>query len=488
MTASNDTGESPEDDRKRKFAADCFKKATEAMAKQNWDYAVEMFSVAVKMVPSNVMYRQNLRGVTCKKYKDNGSGKSMAFLTVNGIRSKIKKARAGSNWAEMDTAAEEGLAINPWDAQFNADLGEAAKARGFIEVAMFAYETAVKNAAENKDMMIALAEIYEARGDYDRAVGVLERVAKLDPLNGAIRSKIQSVSTNKVIDRGGYEGAGNTKDVKPEAKKGYEASITGGASKQNEMLAPGESVENDLLRAIKKEPANVANYLKLADHYKREGNLDKAAKTFKQALDVSGDPNVREQMEDVELEMVRKNLLFAKEAVSSNPADEMAKKNAIDLAKELLEQEIEIYSRRTDRYPNDMKLKNELAIRFMQANKPALAIPLFQQASKDVRLEATVLVNLGVCFLKQKQNSLAARQFAKALEKLNANDNPKPFLDCHYWLGRLAEEARDYTTAETHYIDIVGVDYGFKDVAARLERIQKEMGKSSESSGGLGDE
>ena len=40
---------SPDDDRKSKFASDCFKKATEAMAKQNWDYAVEMFSVAIKM-------------------------------------------------------------------------------------------------------------------------------------------------------------------------------------------------------------------------------------------------------------------------------------------------------------------------------------------------------------------------------------------------------------------------------------------------------
>ena len=89
MTMSMD-GTSPEEQRKRKFASDCFKKATEAMAKQNWDYAVEMFAVAIKMAPDNLMYRQSLRGVEQKKYKDNGSGRSMAFLTVNSIRSKIK--------------------------------------------------------------------------------------------------------------------------------------------------------------------------------------------------------------------------------------------------------------------------------------------------------------------------------------------------------------------------------------------------------------
>ena len=481
-------GYTPEEQRKRKFAMDCFKKATEAMAKQNWDYAVEMFCTAVKMVPDHIAYRQQLRGCERKKYKDNKSGKSMAFLTVNSIRSKIKKARNAKNWAEMDTAAEEGLAINPWDAHFNADLGEACRERGCNDVATFAYETAVENAPENKDMLIALATMYERKRDYTNAVKTLERVMRLDPLNGAVRSKIQSLGADEVIDRGGYEGAKNTQEVKTDIKQGYEESVKGAAKNPKDVLAPGESAENDLLRAIKKDPANLAGYLKLADHYKREGDLEKAAKALKQALDVSGDPNVREQMEDVELEMVRKNLLFAKEASSKDPNDAVAKQNKVDLAKELLDQEIEIYSRRTERYPNDMKLKNELAQRFMQANKPALAIPLLQAASKDVRLEAQVLVNLGMCFLKQKQNPLATRQFKKAVEKLTASEHPQPFKDCHYWLGRLAEEAKDLAAAETHYLEILGIDYAYKDVSARLEKIQEQLGKSGDVDLGDSDE
>ena len=122
-------GYSPEEQRKRKLASDCLKRATEAMAKQNWDYAVEMFATAVKMVPDNLMYRQSLRGSERKKYKDNKSGASMAFLKLSGIRSRIKKARGAKNWADLDLAAEEGLAVNPWDAHFNADLGEAARER-----------------------------------------------------------------------------------------------------------------------------------------------------------------------------------------------------------------------------------------------------------------------------------------------------------------------------------------------------------------------
>lgn len=483
-------GYSPEEQRKRQLAGECFKKATEAMAKQNWDYACNMFGTAIKMWPDNVTFRQSLRGVQRKKYKDNKSGASMAFLKVNSVRSKIKKARAAKNWAEMDTAAEEGLMINPWDGQFNADLGEATRELGFNEVATFAYETATASDSqpENKDYLIALAGMYELRRDYRKAVAVLDKVMVLDPLNGAVRSKIQALGADEVIDRGGYEDAKDTQGVKTEIKQGYEESVKGGAKTGSEMLAPGESLENDLKRAIKKEPANVANYLKLADYYKREGDLDQAAGALKQALAVSGDTNIREQMEDVEIDMVRKNLQFATEAASQNPDDPTAKQNKFDLQKELRDQEIEIFSRRVERYPADLKLKHELAQRFMSAGKHALAIPLLQQATKDIRLEATVLVSLGKCFLAQKQNPLATRQFQKAIEKLNANDHPEPFKECHYLLGRLAEAGKDLPQAEVHYSEVLAVDYAYKDTAARLEKIQGQLGSAGVIDVGESDE
>ncbi len=472
-------GNSPEEQRKRKFAADCMKKAMEAMAKNNFDYAAEMFGTAAKLVPDNLVFRQSLRGCQKKKYKENKTGASMAFLKVNSARSKIKKARTAKNWAEMDAAAEEGLAINPWDGHFNADLGEAARARGFYEIATFAYETATApdSAPENKDFLVSLAEMYEIRRDYKRAVSTLEKVMRMDPLNGSIRSKIQALGANEVIDRGNYEGAGNTQDVRQDVvKQGYEESVKGTVKTgAGDVLAPGESMENDLQRACKKEPT-AANFQKLADFYKREGKLEESVQAFKKALDISGDANLREQMEDVELDMVRKNLQFAREAASRAPGDEVAAKNVKDLVQELRNQEIEVFSRRAERYPNDLKLKHELALRFMAAAKHQQAIPLLQAASKDVRIEAQVLVSLGRCFLQQKQNQLATRQFQKAIEKLNANDHPDAFKECHYLLGRLAEAASDWKQAELHYSEVVGLDFAYKDASARLEEIQKKLG------------
>ncbi|WP_373650344.1 MULTISPECIES: tetratricopeptide repeat protein [unclassified Schlesneria] len=465
---------SPEEQRRRKLAADCFNRATQAMAKQNWDYAVEMFATAVKMVPDNLMYRQSLRGCERKKYKDNKTGASMAFLKLSSVRGRIRKARSAQNWVDLDQAAEEGLAINPWDAQFNADLGDAARERGFLEIAAFAFEQATSpdSAPENKDFLIALAEIYEQRKNFTAAINTLDKVMKLDPLNGAVRSKIQALGANMTIHQAGYDEAESTKEVQNTApKQGYEQSVKGDVKTNKQVLGPGESVEADLQRMMRKEPQNVAHYQKLADYYRREGRLEESVKTYKQALDVSGDVNIREQMEDVELDMVRQNLNFAKEAAARDQ-NETSRAIVSELANELLLQEIEVYSRRADRYPNDLKLKHELAKRFMRCKKYDKAIPLLQAASKDIRLEAQVLTSLGSCFLAKKQNNLAKRQFEKALEKLSSTENPGPFKECSYYLGRLAEEASDNSAAEKYYSDILAIDYGYKDVAQRLTEIQ----------------
>ena len=75
-----------------KYAAESFKKGTEAMAKQNWDYCVSMFGQAVKLVPSNLLYRQTLRGTERRKYPK-GTGAKMAGMRLMGVKASIKKSR-----------------------------------------------------------------------------------------------------------------------------------------------------------------------------------------------------------------------------------------------------------------------------------------------------------------------------------------------------------------------------------------------------------
>lgn len=482
MSDENLAGYSEDEQKKRRIALECYKKGNEALAKHNFDYSVEMFGKSVMLVPDHLHYRQVLRGSECKKYRDNGTGASMAFVRAAGARTKSKKARMQKNWHDLDRAGEEGLTINPWDAHFNADVGDAAAHLSYGEVAVFAYEMAVKADPKNKDYLRALARAYEHRSRYAEAISIWEKVRALDPLDTEARSKITGLNAENTIKKAGFD----KENVKlPEVVQGYEQSVKGDAVDPNAAAAPGESAEDDLRHAIRKDPANVGNYLKLAELYRKELRFEESIAIYEKALQATGgDPNVRERMEDVQLDLGRRNRDLIKQTAANEPGNAGLQQQYLDVKKELLQQEITVFSARVERYPQDLRLKSELAQRYYDGGKSALAIPLYQQAAKDPRLEAVVRVSLGKCFLKERKNDLAEFQFLKATEKLNPQDHLKVLLECHYYLGRLAEESGRKPEAIKHYNEVISLDYDFKDARTRMEKLQGEGGHR----GGLVDE
>ncbi|MBX3442956.1 MAG: tetratricopeptide repeat protein [Planctomyces sp.] len=449
---------------REKWAAVWFRKGVEAMNKQNWPLAVESFAMCVTMKPDNLGFRQNLRGCTQKKYADNGSGAgALAKTKLMGIRSRIKKARAAGAWNEVDKACEEGLQLNPWDVQLNAELANACKEQGWTEIAAWSYALARKSDMNNIELNKALAAVLEGRGQYKEAVAVWEHLYKLDPKNGEARSKIMGLQTKETTERGGYDDATSTRDVrigKPAPGRG------------KETVAPGQSIEVDLKHAIRKEPEKVENYMKLADHYRRNRNLDAAQELLQKALEVSGsDAGVREILEDVELEQLVANLELAKAAAATSGSD-TDRQNSAALAQELLKREVEVLSARVERYPADLNRKYELATRFMRMQKWALAIPLLQKASQDPRMKGKALVALGKSFLYDKKVSLARGQFERSLPELNSEQDPDSFKEAHYLLARVCEELGDKTSAEKYYGEVLVHDYEYKDAKDRLEKLQ----------------
>ena len=457
------------DAEKKKIAADCWKKGSEAMAKENWDYAIEMFGKSVSLVPDNLLYRQTLRGVERKKYADNGSGAKMAGLRLTKVRARIKAGRLKKNWGAIDRAAEDGLKINPWDSSLLFELGVAARERGFSEVATDAMRTAVANNSKNKDFARELAELLEARGDYNEAAKIWQRLAKLDPLDTHARTKSMQVLTDNVIDRGGYESAESTRDTMADDEIAKRLKTGGGGNADG----PGQSEEADLVHAVRREPESIENRLRLGSHYRKNGKLEEAAATIQEALEISGgDPSIRESLEDVELDQLRKNLTLAKDSASRD--DDQDQNNVRAINTELIRREIEIFSKRVDRYPNDLKLKYELGSRFVRVKNYVQAIPLFQVCVKDSRLATGALTSLGKCFIAEKKGKLAKRQFEKAVESVNQLDEPDLYKEVHYWLARLLEEDGEQSSAEHHYTEVLAVDYEYKDALARMEGLSED--------------
>ena len=278
------------------------------------------------------------------------------------------------------------------------------------------------------------------------------------------------VLTDNVIDRGGYEGAETTRD----AMADEEVARRLGTATGGQADGPGQSEEADLVHAVRREPEMVEHRLNLANHYRKSGKLEEAASTLKETLEISGgDAGIRENLEDVELDLLRQNLNLARDTAATASDDE-ALRNVKAINGELIKREIEVFSSRVQRYPNDLKMKFELGTRFVKIKKYAQAIPLFQVCVKDNRLETGALTSLGKCFIAEKKGKLAKRQFEKAVESISQIDEPDLYKEVHYWLARLLEEEGDRSTAEHHYTEVLAVDYEYKDTLSRMEGLSED--------------
>ena len=462
-------------DRNKKIAADCWRRGNEALSKENWDYSIEMFTTAVKLEPEALLYRQTKRGAERKKYGDNNSGSKMGVLKIAGLKTKIKNSRRKKDWATVDQYAEEGLSINPWDPILNAEMAEACQNQGYEDAAIFGYKMAIENDKSNIGYYKSLGRLLEEKGEFKQARECWEMAFKLDPMDGEARSKVTELMATETRVRGGYEGAEKSSGVKRQS-----AYDEGRATREQRHQAqqggapdgPGQSVEADLQRLIRKEPENKDHYLKLGDHYRREGKLDEAKENYEKSYELSGkDANIGEQVEDIELEQLKVKLKDAKDAYNADRENEEAKKRVTLISKALIKREIEIFSKRVERYPADMRIKYDLSQRFIRLKKWAPAISLLQQSVKDTRISSDALVALGKCFYAEGKKELAKRQFEKALPSISPDEKPDIYKEAHYLIARLYEESKEKTKAEDHYSEILAVDYDYRDARERLEGL-----------------
>ena len=65
---------------------------------------------------------------------------------------------------------------------------------------------------------------------------------------------------------------------------------------------------------------------------------------------------------------------------------------------------------------------------------------------------------------------MAKRYYEEALGSLNAGDSDN-LKELRYVLGRVAEEMGDKDSAVQHYEELAAMDYGFRDIAQRLDAL-----------------
>ena len=148
--------------------------------------------------------------------------------------------------------------------------------------------------------------------------------------------------------------------------------------------------------------------------------------------------------------------------------EEQAKQARIDQ----LRFELKVFKDRSERYPSDLRLKFELAIRRFNAGQFDDAIPLFQQARSDLKNRASCGVYLGRCFHRKEYYDQAIAALEDTLLDFDGADEDMG-KSLHYWLARAQEARGDVEAARKTYGTVLQMDYTYRDVRARLDALQK---------------
>ena len=169
-------------------------------------------------------------------------------------------------------------------------------------------------------------------------------------------------------------------------------------------------------------------------------------------------------MNDRAIDMDLKNL----GAAAAADPDNLDLKTALEarMADRLAEQ-IQEAQRRVDQNPTDPQLRFDLGHALYNSGDYSAAIPHLQQATRNPHVRTRVLLLLGRTFKAKGMFDLSIKQLTDALADLHTMDHIKK--EVLYEKGVLHEEIGDKTTALECFKQIYEVDYGYRDVAARVE-------------------
>jgi len=444
----------------------CFEHATRNSTKGDYDYANNLFTQCVVGDPGNLIYLQNFLGNLQKKYNNNKKGGKLASLKGAGSKALIKKCLAKKDWQGVIKSGCDMLALNPWDTTTLTAMARACEELEHEECQLFCLRTALDAHPKDPDVNRLAGLTLERMGQFDQAIACWRRVELAKPGDDEAQRKIGNLTINKTIQQGHYE----------EKVAGYETSDDSSAPpgpKKTADTRPQQTLEQQIKGAIARDPAEISNYLKLADLYQNGGQLDEAEATLNTALDASGGGEMaaRERIEDLQMLRGRQQIEVAEKRAAAEKTAE-----AVGLLKrvkaDVNRTELTIYAARCERTPGKPGLEHELGLRLKRAGQYNEAIQHLQAARSDAKHKAALLLELGECFHHIKQYKLAMTNYLLAVEASSERDQETKKLAL-YRAGKLAMGLRDLEMAEIHLTALAELDFGYKDVPDCLDKLNR---------------
>src|SRR5947208_5976039 len=443
-------------------------KAVAAIELRNFGYAISLLQEMLKQEPQFLTGRELLRRAEVTKSKSAKKSFfniSTASFTVMNAQRKIK-----NDPKRAVEILEKVLEKEPYNRQANLILKEAAQAAGWPEIAVFALRTLVEENPRDVKVLHALGRLYHQLGDSDQEEEIYNQITAIDPLEAEALRLGKDASARGSMKRGGWTQAESYRDL----IKDKEEAVS--LEQQSRLRLTGDALDQQIAETYarhKAEPANVDLVRRLGALNEQKEDFEAAIGWYQYAGDLTkgADTGLARKVSDLKIKCLEREIAAHEEFLSRHdePDELHAKKSQQLKAAKAKRAEILIDDarERVARNPTDLQLRFELGENLFDAGRFRESLPELQRARQNPHARLKAMNLLGCCYSELEMLDLAVKQLEDVSKEILSMDATKK--EIVYNLGLVYERMGDPEKSVACMKQIYEVDYGYKDVAKRVE-------------------
>lgn len=442
-------------------------KAMSAFELRNYGYTLQLLQPVMKEAPAFLAARQLARKAAVAK----NAGKKSFLSGLSGASFSLMKAQGLLKKDPLATmeAVEKILENEPHNVQANQLLRDAAKAANLPQVAIFAMETIVEANPKDTKTLHELAKFHMELDDPEKALETFNRILAINPHDLIAVKGSKDAAAAASMKSGGWETAESYRDL----IKDKETAVK--LEQQSRVVRDEDMVENLLQeqhKLIEQNPQNVDVARRIGELYEQKEDLENARQWYEYASSLlkGSDPNINRKISQITLKQIDLCIKAREEYVAQNPGTPEAAQyetELADLKKQRAEFEITDAKARVDRNPTDLQARYEYGEILVRAGRHQEAIPELQKARQNPNTRLRAMNLLAQCYSAKNMLDLAAKTLSDAASELSQMDNTKK--DVLYNLGIVYERMGKKEEMIECMKQIYDVDYGYRDVAQRVE-------------------
>ena len=440
-------------------------KALTAVQASNLAYAVTLLQGVLKDCPDFLEARKMLR--KCELQIAGGGKKKGGLFGIQtgGMGSMKLQGAAKKDPHGALVLIEKELEKDPLNEAANDLLFDVCLKLEMFETAAFALETIRQGRPENAKLLHKLAKFYLDREQPQLAAEVYNDIIKHHPTDSSAIKGSKDASARASMQKQKWDENADMRTLMRDKEQFEEIEKASRTGLTREQL---EERRDKIIEKYNADPNHLATVKDLAAIYEQLEDWHNAQTFYEWAHSLShGDVALAAKASNMKDRALEGDLKQLEADLAADPENQELKAAYEARRADRLAEQVAEAKRRVDQNPTDPQLRFELGSALYHSGDHSGAIPHLQQATRNPHIRTKVLLLLGRTFKAKGMFDLSIKQLSDALADLHAMDNTKK--EVLYEKGIIHEEMGDKESALDCFKQIYEVDYGYRDVAQRVE-------------------